>query len=150
MQATVQPDRPRRRLVLVAAAMAVAMLIPGVVSAASSNFHAFTYAQAGNEYCGADMPELPRLAFVEITKKGPWLTVRTSFDGTPASANTAYDVFVFSASCNELGVLGTVTTNAYGVANVTLPKFKLPSGTTSLFIAIQDPSNNWNDTPIVP
>ena len=150
MHAQVRKVGAGRRLAIVALTLAAAIVFPGMASAASSNFSAMVYAQYGNHFCGEDMPELPRLAFVKVDKKGPWLKVYVSMDGTPAIADHEYGVYIYDGiSCEEIGYLGTFTTNGFAVGAVTYPRWKLPAGTTSVFIAIDD-GNDWNDTPIVP
>lgn len=150
MEPTTRNVGAGRRLALVALALAASLLIPGTAGAASTNFNAMVYSQYGNGFCGEDMPELPHLAFVKLVKKGPWLKVEISMDGTPALADHVYNVYIYDgATCEEVGYLGTFTTNLYAVGSVTYPRWKLPAGTTSVFIAIHD-GTGWNDTPVVP
>jgi len=88
------------------------------------------------------------LGDLAVSKHGKTLSLHVTLDGTPATANTTYDLYLFSGACGQLGLVGQVTTNAFGVADVTFTRVPM-SGATTFFASLMGP-NGWNDTPIFP
>ena len=137
------------RTALVAMALGVALLVPSAASAASTkNWTATTQFQYGNADCGANDVGLPTLGDLVATKHGGSLDLHVSLDGSPATASTTYDLYLYDGACNQVGLVGEVTTDAFGVADVTFKRVK-GNGSTSYFATLHG-TNGWNDSPIFP
>lgn len=134
---------------LVAMALGVALALPSATFAAGNGkWTANTQFQYGNAACGGDLSGLPVLGDLAVSKHGKTLSLHVTMDGSPATANTTYDLYLFTGACTQLGLLGQVTTNAFGVADVTFNRVST-GGATTFFASIMG-ANGWNDTPIFP
>lgn len=102
--------------------------------------------EAGNGYCGADVPSLPVVGFVNYHRTGD--TVSIEYHLKDARPNEAYTVELWGNGCTYFGTLGTVTTNGNGVANFN-GSIDVPHTSTRFFATAWNNSVGWNDTPAV-
>jgi hypothetical protein len=101
--------------------------------------------QQGNHFCGANHPEFPVIGFVNYHRSGT--TVSVNFHLKGAAAKTSYRIELWGDTCTRFGILGTVTTNPHGVANLT-GSATVPAASTRFFATAFGP-NGYNDTPAV-
>ena len=136
------------RAAIVAMALGVALVVPAATSAAApSKWTASAQFQYGNASCGADLPQLPILGDVQVTKRAQTIELHVMLDGSPALANTTYELWLYSGSCEALADMGPVTTDAFGVADATR---HVKSGANGTYFATLHGPNGWNDTTIFP
>jgi hypothetical protein len=136
------------RAALVAMTLGVALLVPAVTNAAApAKWTATAQFQFGNGSCGADQPALPILGDVSVTKRAQTIELHVVLDGSPAAANTTYELYLYTGGCSQLADMGPVTTDAFGVADVTR---HVKTGTVTTFFATLWGPNGWNDTTIFP
>lgn len=147
---SITPSGPGRRLraAIVAMALGVALIVPAATNAAApAKWTATAQFQYGNGYCGANHPELPILGDLSVTKRAQTIELHVMLDGSPAQANTTYELWLYSGSCSALSDMGPVTTDAFGVADVTR---HVKTGSVTTFFASLSGPNGWNDTTIFP
>ena len=101
--------------------------------------------QAGNGFCGADLPALPVVGFTNFHRTGD--TVRIQYHLKNALPNAEYIVQLWGDACSYFGTVTTITTNSKGVANGN-GGVAVPPSSTRFFATAWGP-NGWNDTPAV-
>ena len=101
--------------------------------------------QQGNFFCGANHPELAVIGFVNYHRSGN--TVSVNFHLKGAVPKTSYRIELWGDACTPFGILGTVTTNPHGVANLTASQ-TVPAASTRFFATAFGPTG-YNDTPAV-
>ena len=101
--------------------------------------------QMGNYFCGADLTTAPVIGFVNYHRTGNVVSINWHFKGAPP--NTTYQIQMWRDICTFHGVLGTVTTNGNGVANLNASTVVPPTSTR--FFATALGPNFYNDTPAV-
>jgi hypothetical protein len=101
--------------------------------------------QQGNHFCGADRPDLPVIGFSNYHRSGN--TVSVNFHLKKAMPKASYRIDLWGDACSFFGVVGTVTTNSHGVANVS-GSVTVPAASTRFFATAAGP-NGFNDTPAV-
>lgn len=146
-------ERHRAQRFLAALALAAALAVPATAIAASpNNWSATAYSEYGNANCGGHIPGAPLLAIVDFTRQGGHMTIRVRMDGDPATANTDYILSLWNAAdCSQIGgVVGTITTDAFGVADETFSKIGTKGAKTFFAALWNDTLDIWNDTTIVP
>jgi hypothetical protein len=137
------------RAMLAAMALGVALALPSATFAAGNGKWTANMAfQYGNSFCGADHSDLPVLGELAVSKHGKTLNLRVTLDGSPATANTSYELYLYSGGCANLADLGQVTTDAFGVADVTFKGVSM-SGQTTFFATLYG-GGSFNDTAIFP
>lgn len=135
-----------RRFLFPAAAALVALLTVASAAVAASANNPKSDIQAGNGYCGADVPSLAVIGFVNYHRSGNDVTITYHLKG--ARPNEDYTVQLWGDACTYFGTVGTVTTNSNGVANLT-GTITVPATTTRIFATAWNNNSYWNDTPAV-
>src|SRR5262245_13237627 len=128
-----------------AAILALLLVSPVKVSAESEN-NPKQDIQEGNGFCGADVPELPVIGFVNYHRTGDTIAIQYHIEkGRP---NEDYRIQVWGDFCTFFGELGTIRTNKNGVANFN-GTIEVPETTTRIFATAWNDNSFWNDTPAV-
>lgn len=103
--------------------------------------------QENNNLCGADVTTARVLGFANYHRTGNTVTVNWHFkDGMP---NFTYQIQLWRDFCTFHAVLGTITTNQNGVANLTASTTVPPTSTRFFATAFKPVPTFFDDTPAV-
>jgi hypothetical protein len=102
--------------------------------------------QKGNGFCGADVPTLPVIGFVNYHRQGNVVSINYHLkNGVP---NATYFVSLWGDACSFFGNVATITTNGNGVANAS-GSVTVPPTSTRFFATALETTSGFNDTPAV-
>jgi len=134
-----------RRIVTLVTVALIAAGVSALSASADSSNNPKADIQAGNGFCGADVPTLPVIGFTNYHRTGNTVSIEYHLKG--AVPNATYVVQLCGDTCSFFGVVTTVTTNSNGVANGN-GSITVPASSTRFFATGFGP-NVWNDTPAV-
>jgi hypothetical protein len=103
--------------------------------------------QENNSACGADLPALRVIGFVNYHRTGNIVKVNWHF--RDAMPNFTYQIQLWRDACTFHAVLGTITTNQNGVGNLTASTTVPPTSTRFFATAFKPVPGFFDDTPAV-
>jgi hypothetical protein len=103
--------------------------------------------QENNAFCGADLPLLRVIGFVNYHRTGNIVKVNWHF--RDAMPNFTYRIELWRDFCTFHAVLGTITTNQNGVGNLTASVAVPPTSTRFFATAFKPVPGFFDDTPAV-
>jgi hypothetical protein len=126
-------------------------LVPVILSSAGSatafGVQATAPIQKNNGDCGKSLPNRPVLGEVVFTRTGNELYLTVAMSGAPV--DQSFPIYLFTGNCDEIGVIGYVTTNSHGSGGG-LFTAAVSSSDTRFFADPYNESTGYaNDTPIV-
>jgi hypothetical protein len=108
--------------------------------------------QQGNSFCGANVPTLPVIGFVNYHRSADGATVSVNVHIKGAPAGDTYYVLLYTNTCSYVGGYpnNVITTNSNGVANANLD-FTVNPSSTGFFVSLYQPTGPvfFSDTPSV-
>jgi hypothetical protein len=103
--------------------------------------------QENNSFCGADLPALRVIGFVNYHRTDN--TVKVNWHFKDATPNFTYQIQLWRDACTFHATLGTITTNKNGVGNLTA-SVTVPATSTRFFATASKPVPGFfDDTPAV-
>ena len=103
--------------------------------------------QENNNVCGADLPALRVIGFVNYHRTDN--TVKVNWHFKDAMPNFTYQIELWRDACTFHAILGTITTNKKGVGNLTA-SVTVPATSTRFFATARKPvAPFFDDTPAV-
>lgn len=103
--------------------------------------------QENNAACGADLPALRVIGFVNYHRTGNTVTINWHFKD--AMPNFTYQIQLWRDACTFHAILGTITTNKKGVGNLTASVAVPPTSTRFFATAFKPVPGFFDDTPAV-
>jgi hypothetical protein len=106
--------------------------------------------QEGNAACGANLPTLPVIGFVNFHRSADGATVSVNVHVKGAPAGATYYVLLYSDACSYVGGFpdNVITANSNGVVNANLD-FTVNPSSTRFFASLYQPAGPvvFSDTP---
>jgi hypothetical protein len=103
--------------------------------------------QENNSFCGADLPALRVIGFVNYHRTDNTVTVNWHFKD--AMPNFTYQIQLWRDACTFHAILGSITTNQNGVGNLTASVTVPPTSTRFFATAFKPVPGFFDDTPAV-